>query len=108
MKRRKTMADKTLSKQLCEICEIKPKVIQDYELNDIEVYPDFENNNNNFMKLIQLLHKEDFVISNESYPSNVNFIKCLLSDLLDTISCEDNHCWVPSLKRDIRQTKWEI
>lgn len=43
-----------LSKQLCEICGIEPEIIQDYELNDIEVYPDFENNNDNFVKLLEL------------------------------------------------------
>lgn len=40
-------------KQICEICGIKPEIIQDYELNDIEVYPDFENNNNNFVQRLQ-------------------------------------------------------
>lgn len=44
---------KSLSRKICEVCGIKPKVIQDYELNDIEVYPDFENKN--FIKLFKLI-----------------------------------------------------
>lgn len=48
------MTTNNLSRELCEICGIKPEIIQDYELNDIEVYPDFENNNDNFVKLLEL------------------------------------------------------
>ncbi len=48
------MTNKNVSKKLCEICGIEPEIIQDYELNDIEVYPDFENNNDNFVKLLEL------------------------------------------------------
>lgn len=44
---------KSLSIRICEACGIKPRVIQDYELNDIEVYPDFENKN--FVKLFKLI-----------------------------------------------------
>lgn len=44
-----------LSKELCEICGIEPRIIQDYELNDIKIYPDFENNNNIFVKLFKLI-----------------------------------------------------
>lgn len=33
---------------------IKPKIFQDYELNDIEVYPDFEEPDN-FMKLFRMI-----------------------------------------------------
>lgn len=43
-----------LSQQLCNVCGVKPEIIQDYELNDIEIYPDFEDNNNNFIKLFEL------------------------------------------------------
>lgn len=48
------MTDKSLSEQICEVCGIEPEIIQDYELNDIEIYPDFEDNNNNFIKLFEL------------------------------------------------------
>ncbi len=48
------MTTNNLSRELCEICGIEPEIIQDYELNDIEVYPDFENNNDNFVKLLEL------------------------------------------------------
>ena len=100
------MTNKTLSEQICELCGIKPEIIQDYELNDIEVYPDFENNNNNLVELIHILHKNDFVISNEGYPSKENFVTCLLSDLLNAIDCEDRG-WILKLKQAIRQADWE-
>lgn len=100
------MTNKTLSEQICELCGIKPEIIQDYELNDIEVYPDFENNNNNFVELIHILHKNDFVISNEGYPSKENFVTCLLSGLLNAIDCEDRG-WILKLKQAIRQADWE-
>ena len=47
------MTEKSLSQQICEVCGIEPETIQDYELNDIEIYPDFKNNNN-FVKLLEL------------------------------------------------------
>ena len=101
------MTNKTLSEQICELCGIKPEIIEDYDSNEYEIYPDFENNNNNFGKLIHILHKNDFVISNEGYPSKENFVTCLLSDLLNAIDCED--CgWILKLKQAIRQADWEV
>ena len=49
---------KYLSEKICELCKVKPKIIQDYELNDIVIYPDFKNNNNNFVKLIEIIHNK--------------------------------------------------
>ena len=43
-----------LSKELCEICGIKPKIIEDYDSNEYEIYPDFEQPTN-FVKLQKLL-----------------------------------------------------
>lgn len=48
------MTNKSLSQQICEACGIKPEIIEDYDSNEYEIYPDFENNNNNFMKLFCL------------------------------------------------------
>ena len=42
------MTNKSLSQQLCEACEIK--------------FIDFENNNNNFVKLLEKFHKNNFYI----------------------------------------------
>lgn len=48
------MTNKSLSEQICEVCGIKPEIIEDYDSNQYEIYPDFENNNNNFVKLLEL------------------------------------------------------
>lgn len=39
-----------LSKELCKICGIKPEIIEDYDSNEYEIYPDFEQAEN-FVKL---------------------------------------------------------
>ena len=33
--------NKNLSKLICKECNINPQIITDHELNEIEVYPDF-------------------------------------------------------------------
>lgn len=48
------MTNKSLSEQICEVCGIKPEIIEDYDNNQYELYPDFENNNDNFIKLMEL------------------------------------------------------
>lgn len=42
-----------LSKELCEICGIEPKIIEDYDSNEYEIYPDFEQSTN-FVKLLKI------------------------------------------------------
>ena len=42
-----------LSKELCEICGIEPEIIEDYDSNEYEIYPDFEQPEN-FVKLYGL------------------------------------------------------
>lgn len=116
------MTEKTLSEKICEECgiEYEREVIDPlYKSMCNEGDPrctqisktikkklDFQNNNNNFGKLINILHKNDFVISNEGYPSKENFVICLLSDLLNAIDCEDSG-WILKLKQAIRQADWE-
>lgn len=41
------------SVEICKLCKIKPRVIQDYELNDIELYPNFLEPEN-FFKLMKI------------------------------------------------------
>lgn len=48
------MTNKNLSQKICEVCGIQPEIIEDYDSNEYEIYPDFENNNNNFVKLLEL------------------------------------------------------
>lgn len=55
-----------LSQQLCEICGIKPQIIEDYDSNEYELYPDFEKDNNK-LKLIDLLIENDHFITMSKY-----------------------------------------
>lgn len=51
------MTNKFLSQNICEECGIKPTIIEDYDSNEYEIYPDFENNNN-FIKLEEIMLAE--------------------------------------------------
>ena len=42
-----------LSKELCEICGIEPKIIEDYDSNEYEIYPDFSQSGN-LVKLLKI------------------------------------------------------
>ena len=42
-----------LSKQLCEICGIEPEIIEDYDSNEYEIYPDFSQSGN-LVKLLKI------------------------------------------------------
>lgn len=45
------------SRKLCEICGIEPKIIEDYDGNEFEIYPDFTQSEN-FVKLEELMLAE--------------------------------------------------
>ena len=47
------MTNKNLSQKICEVCGIEPEIIEDYDSNEYEIYPDFENKN--FAKLFKLI-----------------------------------------------------
>lgn len=42
-----------LSRQLCEICGIEPEIIEDYDSNEYEIYPDFSQSGN-LVKLLKI------------------------------------------------------
>lgn len=42
-----------LSKELCELCRIEPEIIEDYDSNEYEIYPDFTQAAN-FVKLLKI------------------------------------------------------
>lgn len=112
------MTNKSLSEQICEVCGIKPEIIQDYELNYIEVYPDFENNNNNFVKLLELPIDYDDIDGNVattifsitlycfkfSCKTKVEFLKQLLDCLKDSKA----PYLIKQIKQAIRQADWEV
>lgn len=54
--------NKNLSKLICKECNINPQIITDHELNEIEVYPDF-NEPKNYKKLIETIIKSKHWIS---------------------------------------------
>lgn len=107
------MTNKTLSEQICETCGIEPKIIQDYELNDIELYPDFENNNNNFVKLLELKIltgctlwgflslKGVYMSKKETVLKTIYLILSNKIKFLDDKSREQ-------IKQAIRQADWEV
>lgn len=60
------MTEKSLSEKICEVCGIKPQIIEDYDSNEYELYPDFEKDNNK-LKLIDLLIENDHFITMSKY-----------------------------------------
>lgn len=107
-----------LSKELCEICGIKPKIIEDYNSNEYEIYPDFEQPQN-FKKLFNL----NFDCSDEEYgkmEANIalyviyNFFEAkranknstnLLEGIIKAVKCKGNEA--EAIKKAIREEKWK-
>ena len=108
---------KSLSEQICKLCGIKPRIIQDYELNDIVIYPDFENNNNNFVRLgnIKLKYNNYITIfyivnylSDNTWSNKREFLINLVSILKDECSCSYYNNLRELIKSRIRNTIWEV
>lgn len=106
------------SKELCEICGIKPEIIEDYDSNEYEIYIDFEQPEN-FKKLFNLnfLHEdEEFGIQEVSivyyaiykfldlYNGNTNSASLLeaIIDALKTGNVESE-----LIKEAIRAEEWK-
>lgn len=107
-----------LSKELCEICGIKPKIIEDYDSNEYEIYPDFEQPQN-LKKLLNL----NFDCSDEEYgkmEANIalyviyNFFvekranknsTNLLEGIIKAVKYKENEA--EAIKKAIRETEWE-
>lgn len=99
-----------LSQQLCNVCGIKPEIIQDYELKDIEIYPDFEYNNNNFVKLLNLDFSPRFKSLLHYITSifvSTNSTKDLLVQILHELKFNPQSDTVKQIKQAIRQADWE-
>lgn len=50
------MTTTNYSRELCEICRIKPEIIEDYDGNEFEIYPDFTHPEN-FVKLLNFYYR---------------------------------------------------
>lgn len=118
------MINKTLSEQICEICGIEPIRSCTNSLYLCQVscysdcifcnskYPDFKNNNNNFVKLLEVLYKEIGLY--DLFFTTDNNRKQLKSDILKTIvELLSNKLGykiplITKIKKIIRETDWEI
>ena len=131
------MTNKSLSEKICEACGIAPKYLVKYtyfgQQENIyetfeeakqekemlkgeieEAYPDFENNNNNFVKMLEIFHKNNFyiyindisincVIEKETFV--IYFLKYLINLLKDETVSEKVK---DVLKQAIKNEQWEI
>lgn len=60
-----------LSRQLCELCGIEPQIVEDYDSNEYEIYPNFEQPDN-FVKLLEIVSKKSSV----SFCHNGTYFGC--------------------------------
>lgn len=138
------MTNKSLSQQLCEACGIKKKRVPDFTCNKCKylidneckrgdnpcnhykyVYPDFENNNNNFVKLLEIVSKKSSV----SFCHNGTYYGCsihyffkdifeavegtLQHNFLNTLLVQDlrNPCkpkLLEQIKQAIKNEQWKV
>lgn len=111
-----------LSKELCEICGIEPEIIEDYDSNEYEIYPDFTQAAN-FVKLLEIVSKKSSV----SFCHNGTYFGCSIHYFIADIFEADigtiphnflntllkqhlrNPCkpkLLEQLKETIRETEW--
>ena len=95
-----------LSKELCEVCGIKPEIIEDYNLNEYKVYPDFEQPEN-FVKLIESGPFKSIIVMLSSgflvpFANRKEGLKNLISFLEDKKDKKN----IEKLKQTIKETEW--
>ena len=137
--------NKSLSQKICEVCGIKKKRVELYNCkgckylinNECErgdnpckppykyVYPDFENNNNNFVKLLEIVSKKasvSFCHNGTYYGCSIHYFfkdifeaveGTLQHSFLNTLLVQDlrNPCkpkLLEQIKQAIREATWEI
>lgn len=128
------MTEKSLSEKICEACGIKPEYnyIGHYPETDEKgiilppKLPDFENNNNNFVKLLNIIYtcginqkydyqlatlsfEEDWCYYSEEYPNTFQhrYLEVLLYLLSKNYDSWDNK-FQKIIKQAIREAKWEV
>lgn len=102
------MTSKDLSRELCEICGIKPKTIEDYNLNEYKIYPDFENPEN-FVKLLEIIHDRMSIVGLLMYEIDEDsltrrFLKLVIKFLSDELGYVETK--IDTVKQAIRETEW--
>lgn len=91
-----------LSKELCEICGIEPKIIEDYDSNEYEIYPDFSQSGN----LVKLLKIANDVLG------SVHFATAYTKNKPDIFEEQALMHYLPiaklneEFKQAIRETEW--
>lgn len=95
------MTNKNLSEQIYEACGVDTNKY---------AYPDFENNNNNFVKLLNLYFSPRFK-SILDYITSVYCCTCstkdLLEQILDVLEYNPEADSIKCMKQAIRQADWE-
>lgn len=105
------MTNKNLSRELCEICGIEAKIIEDYDGNEYEIFPDFTQPEN-FVKLLELrftTKRGDIFTVAEALQNGRCFTfadrKSFLEQLLDYIfTCEN---FGEYIKQAIKSEVWK-
>lgn len=81
------MTNKDLSRELCEICGIEAKIIEDYDGNEYEIFPDFTQPEN-FVKLLEIVSKKASV----SFWHNGSYFGCSIHyGLKDIFEADDGN-----------------
>lgn len=94
---------KTLSEQLCQLCGIKPQEYQDNNVKHYKYYPDFENNAENFVKLLKIINdilgKVEFATAYTKNRKGI-FEEQVLQKYIVVAKCNE------SFKQAIKQSEW--
>ena len=104
----------TLSEQICNECGVKPlflcKIHSEQKCET--VYPDFENNSNNFVKLFEIKVTDNVTIAQLFFTWNIaNYSRELFLKNLIYILKEDSNMdktVIEFIKQAIRNEQWEI
>lgn len=92
------------SDKLCKLCNVKPNVVTDYELQEIEIYPDLTEPRNLIklldMRILNVAIVRTFLLSVNKCK---NVVKKLYEFLLDT---EVPESIKERIKKAIKRTKW--
>lgn len=103
------MTTKDLSRELCEICGIEAKIIEDYNGNEYEIFPDFTQPEN-FVMLFNLKVNTNpfgntlayFITSDYRIIDTEGFLI-----LLFKILKSEEECKVNKIKQAIKSEEWK-
>lgn len=81
------------------------KGLEKQELEKMYPYPeiDFQHNNDNFVKLLNLMHQNDILISNIDFDNDREFSELIIEQLYLELSKHN----LKEFKKDMRNTVWK-